>query len=399
MEAELSPFTPGQPVPLEYFVGRISEIEALRTLVKSAAKGRLKIGFMTGDRGIGKSSLVSFVRHLVEKNDTVAATHVFLGGVKSVADLIEATYTSVLRDSTEKPWYKKLTGFFGKRVKQVGLFGISVALQLTEEEKNQLASNFVLSIRQLIDQLKDDRQALLLIWDDINGLAGSADFANWLKSVNDEIGTSNKPINLCIIIVGTDDRKESLVQLQPSIARIFQPISLKSWNDTETEEFFVSAFTRGGIESIEPRALKFMVRYAGGFPVLAQEIGDGVWRYVKDDSSSVTVSDAQRGIRFAADQVGTKLLEPQVVQAINSERYKAILKKLPEISKTNSFKRSEVMDGLNAEEKRVFDNFLRRMEQLTAIQKDDQKGSGYYKFANRLYHLYFLLKGAQSDTF
>lgn len=391
MEPESSPFTPGQPVPIEYFVGRIAEIESLRGLVKSAVQGKLKIGFMTGERGIGKSSLVSFVRYLVEREEKVAAVHVFLGGVKDLPGMMQTVYTKILRDSIEKPWYQKLAKFFGQRVKQVGLFGISVALQLTEEEKEQLAANFVTSIRQLIDQLGEERKGLLLILDDINGLASSAEFANWLKSANDEIATSNKQINLCIMIVGTEDRKESLVALQPSIARILNPIILRPWNDDETKEFYQNSFGRRAI-TIDDDALNLMVRYTGGFPVLAQEIGDGVWRNTPVGESRVTKSSALFGVQLAADQLGLKLLEPQVVQAINSERYRSILQKLPEISKFTSFKRSELKAQLTAEEVKVLDNFFRRMEGLGVIVRDDQRGTGYYKFANQLYHLYFYLK-------
>ena len=79
MNPESSPFTPGQPVPIEFFVGRVKEIEHLRSLVRASVKGRFKIGFVTGERGIGKTSLVSFVRHLAEKQAQVAGSCVSRG--------------------------------------------------------------------------------------------------------------------------------------------------------------------------------------------------------------------------------------------------------------------------------------------------------------------------------
>ncbi len=87
MSPESSPFTPGQPVPIEFFVGRVKEIEQLRSLVRAAVNGKFKIGFVTGERGIGKTSLVSFVRHLSEREDKVAGAHVFLGGAQDVPDI------------------------------------------------------------------------------------------------------------------------------------------------------------------------------------------------------------------------------------------------------------------------------------------------------------------------
>ena len=73
MSPESSPFRPGQPVPIEFFVGRVNEIERLHGMVKASTRGRFKIGFVSGERGIGKSSLASFVRFLSERENNVAA--------------------------------------------------------------------------------------------------------------------------------------------------------------------------------------------------------------------------------------------------------------------------------------------------------------------------------------
>ena len=51
-------------MPVEFFVGRQDAIKRLRGLVRAADRGVFKIGFISGERGIGKSSLASFVRHV-----------------------------------------------------------------------------------------------------------------------------------------------------------------------------------------------------------------------------------------------------------------------------------------------------------------------------------------------
>ena len=42
MKPELSPFKPGQTVPLEFFVGRIAEIERLQSMVKASTRGPIQ---------------------------------------------------------------------------------------------------------------------------------------------------------------------------------------------------------------------------------------------------------------------------------------------------------------------------------------------------------------------
>ena len=66
-------------------------------------------------------------------------------------------------------------------------------------------------MRHLLDKLSDQKEALLLILDDINGLATSENFANWLKSTVDEITTSGQEMPLCILVVGLEERRRELI--------------------------------------------------------------------------------------------------------------------------------------------------------------------------------------------
>jgi len=74
-----SPFTPGRPVQPEYFVARINEIQRLDRAIKQTITGRNENVFITGQRGIGKSSLAGFIRYIAEKQYSLIGSHCFLG--------------------------------------------------------------------------------------------------------------------------------------------------------------------------------------------------------------------------------------------------------------------------------------------------------------------------------
>lgn len=128
MTSESSPFRPGQPVPAELFVGRLDAIERLRGLVRSADRGVFKIGFITGERGIGKSSLASFVRRLCEQDSGVTGCHVYLGGAHDLHEMARHVFDRLLKDSIDRPWRRQVLELFGDRVRKTGLFGVSVEL-------------------------------------------------------------------------------------------------------------------------------------------------------------------------------------------------------------------------------------------------------------------------------
>ena len=51
MVSEYSPFTPGQPVSPELFVGRSAEVERLAGYAADAANDRFQVAFLSGERG------------------------------------------------------------------------------------------------------------------------------------------------------------------------------------------------------------------------------------------------------------------------------------------------------------------------------------------------------------
>ena len=392
MNPESSPFRPGQPIPTEFFVGRRQEVERLHGMVKASMQGRFRIGFVSGERGIGKSSLAHFVRFLAEHESKVAGCHVFLGGVQDLKEMLRRTFDRLVKDSMDKPWHESIRTFFGDRVRKVGLFGVTLELNLAGSDLSALAHDFVPSITHLLDRLEGQNQALLLILDDINGLATSEVFANWLKSIVDEIATARRRVRLCVLFVGLEERRRELVERQPSLARVFELIDIVPWSDEEAGEFYRRTFAAAGA-AVSDVDLATLVRFTGGLPVLAHEIGDAVWRTAR--SPRIDAGEINSGIVLAAEVIGRKLLEPQIFQAIRSERYRSILRKVVAAEPRLRFHRAEIVSRLTDAEKRVMDNFLRRMRTLGALETDPEVRGGY-RFPNMLHALYFVLEAQRT---
>lgn len=393
MPKDYSPFTPGQPVPVEFFVGRLNEVTILKNMVASAANGRLKVAFLLGERGIGKSSLASFVRNLSERDTNMLGLHTFLGGVTSLEEVVRRIFDRFLKVSIGKSWYDKVKEFFGEHIQQVGLLDISVEFKAPSADLKRLVNDFTPALRNLINRLKGEKSGLFLIVDDINGLAGSADFSNWLKSLVDEIATGTEPMPLCLLFVGLEERRQSLISLQPSLARVFELIEIHPWSKEETVNFYRTAFSKVDV-TIEDDVLNFIARYTGGLPVLAHEIGDAVFKI--DQDNHIDRNDALQGIIVAADIVGRKHLEPQVLDVIRSARYRTILRKITATPFEITFGRSDLRSRLSLDENKVLDNFLAKMKKLGVIKSDPNKGPGAYRFSNSLHYLYFWLEAERA---
>ncbi len=393
MPKDYSPFTPGQPVSVEFFVGRLSEVKQLTAKVAAATAGRLQVAFLSGERGIGKSSLASFVRFLAERDHQVVGLHTFLGGVTSLEEMVRRVFERLVKESVGHGWFPKVKEFLGSHVRQVGLFGASVEFRAPHEDLERLVRNFASALQNVMKVLEGEKKGFFVILDDINGLAASQDFANWLKSLIDEIATSQQPLPLCLAMVGLEDRRQSLISLNPSLARVFDLVDIPAWKEPETRSFYKTAFDQVQV-TIDPEALDFLAFFAGGLPVLAHEIGDAVYRI--DSDNQIDMRDAAVGLCHATEIVGRKHLEPQVFRAIRSDRYRSILRTLAGSDLGFEFTRGELRAALTIKEAGVLDNFLAKMKDVGVIRPDPEGGRGAYVFANQLHHLYFWFEAARA---
>ena len=169
---------------------------------------------------------------------------------------------------------------------------------------------------------------------------------------------------------------------------MFDLIEIAPWSDDEAEQFYRDSFASGNAVLAEA-SLGFLARYTGGLPVLAHEIGDAVWHTAR--AQTIAQNEIASGVVRAAEIIGRKLLEPQIFRAIQSDRYRAILRKMAGEPLQMRFQRGELAGRLTQEERQVLDNFLRRMRSLGALQTDPEVRGGY-RFPNRLHALYYWME-------
>ncbi len=395
MNPEYSPFTPNQPVNTDFFTGRTEQIEELLSTVRKAAQGKLQIGWISGERGIGKSSLASFVSFLAERDEHAISAHVHLGGVHTLEEMVRETHLSLLKDNQSKSWGHALLNLFGEKVKKIGLFGVEIQLDMSKEELTATANNFAESLGQIIKKTGNDRKVLFLIFDDINGLAENPRFASWLKSMVDSTATSNKQVPVCLIFVGLEERLDKMMKSNLSVGRIFRPmIQIKPWEQSESEIFLKNAFGKRNV-SVEEKNIQWLAEHSGGLPTLAHEIGDSVWRIAEDNT--IKEDDCLDGIVDAADSIGKRFIEKEVIQALQSKNYQSILLKIADLVGKIEFSRKELLSlkTLTPTERKALDNFLRRMTKLGGIVPVTDGERGIYRFPTYMHGIYFFLRGTR----
>ena len=383
-----SPFTPGNPVGLDLFAGRRQQIETATRYLDEAVSGRQQNVFLIGDRGIGKSSFASVLREGASSKQEMVAVHVYLGNVLTIEELTRRVLEELVSSAGGETWYERVFERYKPYIQQVGVLGLKVSFHPPHEDLSRMSRRFPQVLGELIANLSGQRKGIVVILDDINGLADTSEFARWYKSVVDEIATHFPSYPALIMLSGTPDRRDQLARHEPSLLRVFRLIELERLSDEEVRDFFQRAFDQVDMEVAED-AMYSMVHYASGLPIMMHEIGDAA--FVADDDFHISLSDATRGILGAAYSVGRRYLEPSVFRALQSQRYRSIVQKMGE-SIMPVFTRREIMTDLDDDERRVFDNLLRRLRELEVVEMDPDEGRGAYRYTNQIYPVYLYMQ-------
>ncbi|MCX8056275.1 MAG: ATP-binding protein [Ignavibacteria bacterium] len=381
-----SPFYPGQPVPVELFTGRKDELSRIEKSFVQSSLGKMQVLFLTGEYGIGKSSLANYSKTLAEKNYHLLGIHVFLGNTNSVEGLAQKTVETILREQLyNEKVVDKIKNFLSKYIGKQELFGLSINFEALKNDALDISKGFLPFLKTLFEKIKEENfKGIFLILDEINGISKNPEFAHFIKTFVDENATSTSPLPLTLMLCGTEERRKEIVSLHPPTERIFDVIKIETMNKDEMSEFFSKAFNSVDME-IESNALDLICEYSSGYPKIMHIIGDCCFWVDKD--KVVDINDAYQGIFIAAEEIGRRFIDVQVLNAIQSKDYRTILSKIVEIPK-KSFSKKELEQKLSPSEKKKLHNFLQRMKKLKAIKSLER---GNYEFVNSMIPLYLYL--------
>ncbi len=383
-----SPFYPGKPLTretLDLFVGREKEIEDVKSYLNRVKSGRYENIFIVGERGIGKSSFASLISYLAERENFLTM-HVFLGQANKLTDIIKYILNALIDSVQSQNLYERIKDLFEKYVESVNILGfVKFNFKAPENILETILMNFPTALNNVWNKIARFKKGILIILDDINGFV-RFDFANWFKSFSDKVSIEFPHLPLLMIITALPEHRTKLMEIQPSLMRIFRIIEIDILREKDIKEFFKKSFAKVNVK-IEDEALKDLVFFSGGFPLLMHEIGEAV--FFADEDGVIDSGDVAAGVIEAANNIGRKYIDPKIYNFVRNDKYKKILKIMGEQRIKREFAKNEISRFLNEKEKNRLNNFLRYLEKEGIIERDISRGRGYYRFLNELYPLYF----------
>jgi len=397
MQKGKSPFYPGQPVPVDLFVGRIRQItHIMERGVGQVAAGKPVTMYVQGEYGIGKSSVAGFVQWLAEREHGMHSIYAPLGAAETVEDVGAAVLEATLRSGAFDPKRsERVRNWLAKYMGKQSAFGITVHAEALRKDGPTIASGMLPFLDEALSRLSDvGIRGIFLVLDEINGITGNPKFAHFIKGIVDTNAMSRKPLPLLLMLCGVEERRREMIRHHQPVDRIFDVIDIQPMYRDEMEEFFARSFESVQIR-VDPDAMGHMSEYSAGFPKIMHLVGDAA--FWLDQDGVIAGEDALDAIVIAADEVGKKYVDQQVYKALRSREYHSILAKIAKMGPDSmSFKKTDVASDLTLTEKRKFNNFLQKMKGLKVLRSGDVRGE--YVFNMRMVRLYIWLQSRQGNA-
>jgi len=347
MEIRINPFRPNSPVNPGMFVGRSEELDRLEISMLQTLAEQPEHFMITGERGIGKTSLLMYLRHVAEGNIPIFDRKLKFLVVETDIDksttqigLIEKIRLGLSRQlEIGEPArnFLKDTWSFLKRVRVMDSC-------ISEREKKAgnelLAEEFAYSLSSIIKRIcyTDKENIFNAKYDGILILIDEADNSDHVLN----IGTFFKLLleriqkqgcnRVLIGLAGLSDLRKALVKSHPSSLRIFEEIELKRLLPSEVNRVIDSCLKSANKKNekqteISEKARQLLVAYSEGYPHFIQQFGHSSFSVDTDGLiNTKDVTDGAFDDRGALELIGNRYYRNDFYNKIQKDNYRQVLR-------------------------------------------------------------------------
>jgi len=329
----VNPFTPNRPInDPNNFYGRKFQIDnVVDVLFQTANKNPLH-SIITGDRGIGKSSLLLQAKKMAEGDTSlIHKLNIDMGGMK------EFNYVTVWHDTVENQTAGELAGSLLRSLKSdwtellskveinLDLFGILQVGKKESEESaviSDIVSNFVKQIIKISKKVKESQKdGIILFIDEIDRMDLDSGLATFFKLVTERLERENVT-NIIFFCAGIVGAVQKMKDEHPSIVRTFKDIVIHKLTPEESGVILNEGFKKIGY-SCNESVLNSIYIASAGFPEPVHLIGSEIIHHTND--KNIEDSSYKSAIENIVKNKRKNELHDRLVKA-GSGKYQVILK-------------------------------------------------------------------------
>lgn len=406
---KINPYKPNSPVPPGMFAGRLDEIEALENGLYQTKYGNPSNFLITGERGIGKSSLMSYIKPTAQGEIIAPGCEPFRFIVVNTAISNKSTLVSFIKLiernlKRELGKFEKVKGFLDDTwsfVQRLRIMDSGIDKVQTNDELDLIIDDFSYSLAETCKRItnpekgEEAKDGILVFVDEADNACEDLHIGYFFKVVT-ELLQKHECENVIFIVAGLPEVLNKLAESHESSIRIFTQLRVKSLNPDERKYVIdrgleVANEKNSDKTTISSEARNFLSTLSEGYPHFLQQFAYSAFETNTD--GEISEDDVGNGAikeGGALDAIGSRYYQSAYNEQIKSDEYRQVLEIMSD-SMNSWIKKSDIRQKFTGSE-HALSNALQALTTRKIILKNPSK-IGEYRLQHRGFALWIKLFG------
>ena len=405
---KINPFKPNSPVSTGIFAGRIDEIRLLEQALHQTKNGHPSNFLVTGERGIGKSSLMMILKDFSSGSfDHGKFNFLTINGVISermdLITLIKLIDRNIKRELGKEEAIRKFMNSTWEFVQRIRVMDSGIEKNSIVEDSDLIINDFAYSLAETCKRIvnpekgEEKKDGIIFIIDEADNACDDLHVGYFFKVVT-ELLQQNGCYNVMFVVVGLPDITEKLAKSHESSLRIFSHIKVKVLK-TDDRFYVIDKGIEEGNRlnpektTISEAAKRHISTLSEGYPHFIQQFAYTAFDFNSDgEISSDDVLDGAFKDGGAIDAIGSRYYASDFHSKIKSDEYRQVLSIMAE-SMNEWIKKSDIRGKFTGVDQ-TLTAALAALTQRKIILKNDSI-RGEYRLHQRGFALWIKLFGSR----
>lgn len=398
------------------FVGRMAEVNAMEAALFQTRAGQPKNFMVTGERGIGKTSLLDYIRwvaqgEIVADDENlkflVASTDIEAGTTaESLTRKIERELQRQLAKTDKARAFMKDAWSFIQRIEAAGVKLREADAQDTE----LLLDDFAYSIAKTTNRICDPSavtegfsaqyDGVLILVDECDKASPALGLGAFLKLLVERVQRHGCE-RFMLGIAGLDNLREVLHSSHESSLRLFDELRLDRLDPKDVNAVVDACLRKANKTNVEQTSITddgraLLVALSEGYPHFIQQLG--YCAFEKDDDRSIDSADVRDGAvgpRGAIERIGDRYYRDDFYNKIQKDSYRQVLRIMSD-HLDRWITKKEIKSEFSGKGS-TLDNAIHALRTRNIIQSKEG-ARGVYRLQNKAFALWIKLYTVDPKT-
>ncbi|QTN29024.1 ATP-binding protein [Rhodoferax sp. AJA081-3] len=409
---KINPFKPNSPVPTAMFAGRINEVVALEKGLYQTKLGQPATILMTGDRGIGKSSLLLFLKAVAVgnikspeyENFDFLSIHIPVSDKLDIGTLLKLIERNISREIGKVESIRSFVANTWSFIQRIKVMDSGVSAAEVDSEVELQLDQFSYSLAETCKRIvkpergENKKDGILFLFDECDNATPLLRIGYFFKTVTEALQRQGCD-NVMFVVAGLPDTPEKLSISHESSVRIFTPLKITELSLADRIYVIDKGLEAGNKLNVEQTTISDAAKdqiaaLSEGYPHFIQQFAYSAFDHNTDGEISLEdVFDSAFKLGGAIDAIGNSYYASAFNEKIKSDEYRQVLSIMAE--KMNSWiTKAQIRQSFTGDDS-TLTNALQALTTRKIILKNPSK-IGEYRLQQRGFALWIRLFGKRN---